>query len=219
MVRLLASVALCLLLAGDAGAWGRRRAAAYPVDPCPPIYFPAYPLTPAIWGAPAPQPLPPAPPPKPRPPAGVREEEEPVKPSKPPDKSKEADPKDKETPRIPRVKLPPLPGDPIAPELPALRPAGGTKESVADAGKAVEQFLIPADAKRGEPRAEVKVGFFNHSDRAIELQVNGESVQLPSEQYVTLRLTRTFTWSEKGQKGNDVVVPPDADGVEIVFRR
>jgi hypothetical protein len=219
MVRLLVSAALCLLVAGDAGAWGRRRAAAYPVNPCPPVYVPAYPLTPAIWGAPAPQPLPPVPPPKVRPPAGIREEQEPPPPPRPPDKPKDTELKDKETPRIPRVKLPPLPGEPVEPDLPAPRPAGGRKEPAADAGKAVEQFLIPADTKRAEPRADVKVGFFNHSDRSIELTVNGESVQLPSEQYVTLRLTRTFTWSEKGQKGNDVVVPPDADGVEIVFRR
>jgi|SRR5262245_18128755 len=218
MVRLLVCIALCLGLTGDASAWPRRRAVHYPVDPCPPIYVPAYPLTPAIWGAPAPQPLPPAPPPKPRPAAGVREEEEPVKPPKAPDKSKEAEPKDKDSPRIPKLKLP-LPGDPVEADLPSPRPAGTTKEPAADGGKAVEQFLIPADAKRAEPRAEVKVGFFNHSDRAIELTVNGEAVQLPSEQYVTLRLTRTFTWSEKGQKGNDVVIPPDADGIEIVFRR
>jgi hypothetical protein len=211
MIRPLVSAAICLLLAGDAGAWGRRRAAAYPIDQCPPVYFPTYPLTPAIWGAPAPQPLPPAPPPRPRPAAGVREDEEPATPPKPPGKPKDAGPKENEIPGLPKIKVPPLPGDP-SPEPPKREPA-------ADAGKAVEQFLIPADTKRAEPRAEVKVGFFNHSDRSIELQVNGESVQLPSEQYVNLRLTRTFTWSEKGQKGNDVVVPPDADGVEIVFRR
>jgi len=216
MVRLLVSAALCLLIVGDAGAWGRRRAAAYPVDPCPAMYGPVYPLTPTVWGAPAPQPLPPAPPPRPRPPAGLREDDEPATPTKPPDKSKDTLPKDKETPRIPKIKLPPFPGEPVEPDLP--RPST-KKEPTGDAGKATEQFLIPADAKRGEPRAEIKVGFFNHSDRSIELQVNGESVQLPSEQYVTLRLTRAFTWSEKGEKGNDVVVPPDADGIEIVFRR
>ena len=88
----------------------------------------------------------------------------------------------------------------------------------APVGKAVEQFVIPADGK-GEPRAEVKVGFFNHSDRDIALTVNGESVKLPSEEYVTLRLPRTFSWAEKGAKATDVVVPPDADGIEIVFRR
>ena len=65
----------------------------------------------------------------------------------------------------------------------------------------------------------MKVGFFNHSDREIVLDVNGESVRLPSGQHVTLRLPRKFKWAEKGQKGTDVAVPADADGIEIVFRK
>jgi hypothetical protein len=209
MARLCLVAAFGLWFAGDSTACGRWRPA-YPTYP--PIYVPAYPLTTAIWGAPAPKPLPPPPRPfVPKPGAGVREEIEPPLAPKPPEKPKDTDPKDKETPRIPKVKLP-LPGDPPI-EPPPKR------EPVANGRMPVEQFLIPADSKRAEPRAVVKVGFFNHSDRAIELQVNGEPLQLPSEQYVTLRLTRTFTWAEKGQKGNDVVVPPDADGIEIVFRR
>jgi hypothetical protein len=83
----------------------------------------------------------------------------------------------------------------------------------------VEQYFVPADTGRGEAKPEVKVGFFNHSDREIQLEVNGEAVRLPKEQYVTLRLPRTFKWAEKGQKGTEVVVPPNADGLEIVFRK
>jgi hypothetical protein len=117
-------------------------------------------------------------------------------------------------PRIPKAKLP-LPGDPLDKSVPEV-PKSEKKDRVE--GKAFEQFVVPAEG-RGEPKAEVKVGFFNHSDREISLDVNGEAVKLPAEQYVTLRLPRTFKWSEKGTKGNDVVVPPDADGIEIVFRR
>jgi hypothetical protein len=51
------------------------------------------------------------------------------------------------------------------------------------------------------------------------LDVNGEPVRLPKEQYVTVRLPRTFQWAEQGGKATDVVVPPDAEGIEIVFRR
>ena len=67
---------------------------------------PSYPWTPAIWGAPAPQPLPPAPPPfVPKAVPSIREEDEPA-PAKPPAKSKNgtkgtSDEKDKDTPRIP----------------------------------------------------------------------------------------------------------------------
>jgi hypothetical protein len=211
MMRLVLVVALGFMV-GDASARVRpRRAVCYTYPP--PIYVPVYPLTPAVWGAPEPKPLPAAPAPRPvvKPPAGIREEKESDTPPKPPDKPKEADSKDKDTPRIPKVTLPPLPGDP--PSVPPKR------EPAADRGKAVEQFFIPADPKRAEPRAEVKVGFFNHSDRAIVLQVNGEAVRLPSEEYVTLRLPRKFSWAEKGDTETDVAVPPEADGIEIVIRK
>ena len=133
------------------------------------------------------------------------------------DKPKEGDAKEPQ--RIPKTKLP-IPNDPADIDLPDPKKKVPAKtEPRVDAGNAVEQFIIPTDDKRGEPRAQIKVGFFNHSDREIVLDVNGEAVKLPSEQYVTLRLPRTFAWAEKGQKGTDVVVPPDADGIEIVFRR
>ena len=78
--------------------------------------------------------------------------------------------------------------------------------------------VIPADG-RGEPQAQVKVGFFNHTEREIVLDVNSEPLRLPKGQYVTVRLPRTFAWAEKGMTENSVVVPPDAEGIEIVLRK
>jgi hypothetical protein len=232
MSRLLLVVALGLLgaapAAGQCLPW-------YPVYPPRPVYGPVYPLTPAIWGAPAPKPLPPAPAPfTPKPGVAVQEDEDLAVP-RPADKPKEG-PKPKgpglketDAPRLPKVPVL-LPGDPIEPDPGIVRPpapkkegpgpdASPRKEPPSDRDKAVEQFFIPAEGGRGEPRAEVKVGFFNHSDREIVLDVNGESVRLPSEQYVTLRLPRTFKWGEKGKKGTEATVPADADGIEIVFRK
>jgi hypothetical protein len=224
MPRLVVVVAM-LVIAGNSAAqcWP-----AYPPYP-PPIYVPVYPLTPAVWGAPAPRPLPPAPVPfVPRGGAGVREEDEgpppkPADPAKNGTRPREPDGKEKDVPRLPKIKLP-LPGDPTdikppAPPKELRKDDPPAKKAPANGGKPVEQFFIPAEGNRAEPKAEVKVGFFNHSDREITLDVNGESVRLPSEQYVTLRLPRTFQWSERGQKATDVAVPPDADGIEIVFRR
>lgn|SRR5262245_4551482 len=222
MFRLLQTVALGLLLtnasSADCGRWS-------PIPQPPPGYVPAYPLTPAIWGAPAPKPLPPAPPPfVPKPGAGVKEEETPPPPKpKEGDRPKESNGKDKDASKIPKVKIP-LPGEPFDPDQPApKKEPPKTDPPKKDAGeandKAVEQFYVPADGKRAEPRAEVKVGFFNHSDREIVLDVNGEPLKLPSEQYVTLRLPRTFKWAEKGKSATEVTIPADADGIEIVFRK
>lgn len=229
-----------LLLVAVLGLLGVAPAAAqclpwYPVYPPRPVhvYGPAYPLSPAIWGAPAPKPLPPAPAPfTPKPGVAVQEDEDLTVP-RPADRPKEGpkpkspDAKEKDAPRIPKVLLPGDPGelDPAILRPPAPKKGDATpeapprKEPVPDKGRAVEQFFIPAEGGRGEPKPEVKVGFFNHSDREIVLDVNGEAVKLPSEQYVTLRLPRTFKWAEKGQKATDVAVPADADGMEIVFRK
>lgn len=173
-----------------------------------------YPLNPSqFWGTPAPKPLPPLPF-VPKKGVGVREEESP--PPKPMDKpkSKELDSKEKSPPRIPKVSLP-LPEDP---DDPVVRKNPAKSEPTTDTVKAVEQFIIPAESRAERP-AIVKVGFFNHSERDIDLVVDGEAVSLPKEQYVTLRLKRTFVWAEKGKKSTDVAVPPDADGMEIVFRK
>jgi hypothetical protein len=216
MFRLVLAAGFGLVIAGTTSAQCGNWYRPYPG----PVYVPIYPLGTSVWGAPAPLPLPPAPKPfVPKAGVGVKEEVEPSTPktSDVPKDKKSSESKEKETPKIPKPKLP-IPVDPD--EKPAKPPKFETpmKDLPADKTKAVEQFIVPAE-ENSKPSAEVRVGFFNHSDREITLDVNGEPVKLPSEQYVTVRVSRTFTWSEKGQKSTDVVVPPDAEGVEIVFRK
>jgi hypothetical protein len=212
MHRLLAAVALGLLFTGPAIAQCQRWVPVYP-----PVYVPGYAVAPwQFWGTPAPKPLPPEPAPfVPKRGVGLKEEE--TVPAKPADKTKpkEGESKEKE-PRIPKVKL--LPDGPEDGDAPAKKPSP-KKEPRADTGKTFDQYLIPSEGAKPERPAEVKIGFFNHTDRDIVLEVNGETVNLPTEQYVTLRLKRTFSWGEKGQKASDMAVPPDADGMEIVFRK
>jgi len=218
MSRLL-TPAVGLLLAGVASAQCQPWYPHYPV-------VPGYPLTPAVWGAPAPKPLPPAPPPfVPKAIPSIREEDEPA-PTKPVEKSKAGtkgtgDDKEKDAPRLPKTRIP-IPGDPLdksVPDVPkADTPKSDSPKKDVPPSKSVEQYVVPAEG-RGEPTAQVKVGFFNHSDRDLMLEVNGDPVRLPKEQYVTVRLPRTFKWSERGGKATDVVVPPDAEGMEIVFRQ
>lgn len=213
MTRLLA-VLVALFIAEVAAAQCQPWYRPYPVFP------PAYPLTPAVWGAPTPPSLPPYVPVKPPPkvPPGLREDDEPSTPVKPAEKPKngsKGDDTERDTPRIPKTKLP-IPGDKLDKGVPDVPKADAPKKD--PSGKPFEQYVIPAES-RGEPQAQVKVGFFNHTDREIVLDVNNEPLRLPKGQYVTVRLPRTFAWAEKGATENSVVVPPDADGIEIVFRR
>ena len=221
MTRLL-TVAVALLVADVAAAQCPPWYPVYPVVP------PAYPLTPAIWGAPAPKPLPPALPalpPRAKPIPAVKEEDEPpLAPERPAGKSKDGSKDagtDTETPRIPKTKLP-IPGDNLDKSVPDLPKKDAPKVDAPKkddpTAKPFEQYVIPTEGK-GEPAAQVKVGFFNHTDRQLVLDVNGQSLRLPKGEYVTMRLPRTFTWAETGAKDNSVVVPPDAEGIEIVFRK
>ena len=202
-------LALAILVA--ACAWSGRASAQcgyypYPVYPPPIIYLPVYPMPvypPPFWGAPTPKPLPPAPPPF-VPKARVTEDEPGNK-----DKNKPNDP-----PKIPKTNLL---NEPEPKKLPAPKPAD--KEDLANIERKIDEFLIAGKEGKAEPSKEVKIGFFNHSGKDLTLDVNGETVTLPSEQYVTLRLPRQFAWSIKGEKNRDVKVPSDADGLEIVFRK
>jgi len=166
------------------------------------IYVPAYPAYPHY--------------PQPRtapvvPKKGVVKEEAEVKVPPFERPKKEIEPRD--PPKIPKIKLP-LPDDPDF-----KHPEPAKKEPAVDDPRATEEFVVPADEKSSKPGPQVRVGFFNHSEREIVLEVNGEQLKIPSSQFVTLRLPRTFAWAEKGRKAKDVVVPPDADGIEIVFRK
>lgn len=122
---------------------------------------------------------------------------------------------------IPRIANPRLPTEDVAPRKVLPIPKSVPKEEPRAKEKAVsvDQFLIPAERARAEAPAEVKVGIFNHSDRELDLEINGEAVKLPADQYVTLKMPRTFTWAVKGQPAKSVTVPADSDGLEIVFRR
>ena len=126
----------------------------------------------------------------------------------------------------PRIVNPRIPDDEIEPKkvLPAPKLVAPKKVDVPKAKEneksvSVDEFLIPAERKRSETPGEVKVGIFNHSEREMELVINGETVKLPADQYVTLRMPRTFTWAVKGKEPKEVRVPADSDGLEIVFRR
>ena len=204
-VALLFALVAGSLLAAPALAWCPKRSAPRP-GPA------VYPLTPAVWGAPAPAFIPPPPPPPPpAPKPAIREDDDPVPPAPkkmdvpaPPEKPKE------DPPKIPKPKVL-IPGDP---------PAKLSAEPIEpdDGAKPFNQYLVPTDAPKAEPSAEVKVGFFNHSARELVLSVHGEEVKLPGGRLVTLRLPRSFEWGE-GKKAATVMVPNDADRVEIVFRK
>jgi hypothetical protein len=66
---------------------------------------------------------------------------------------------------------------------------------------------------------QVRVGFWNLSDRDVILRVNGQSWSLPRDKSVTLTLDRRFAWQLAGSDPQTERVPAGKSSLEILIRR
>jgi len=62
-----------------------------------------------------------------------------------------------------------------------------------------------------------KVGFYNHTDRDLDLVIEGKSVKLPKKSYLHAELPAKFTWKSAGAEANATTVPDGAAGVDVLF--
>ncbi len=127
-----------------------------------------------------------------------------------------------EEPKSPVVK-PPLPDEelPLLPppikQPPVAEPAPIPR--VNDTNKPFDVIVV-ATAEGAKPAGDrVAIGFFNHSNRDVTLEIDQRTIKLNSRHYVQLKLPREFTWREKDGPMQITKTPENADGVEIVFRR
>lgn len=64
-----------------------------------------------------------------------------------------------------------------------------------------------------------RVKFFNHGERDLILEVEGQEVKLARGEFVKLKLAREFSWKEKGGETHHQAIPPDSPGLDIVIRK
>jgi len=69
------------------------------------------------------------------------------------------------------------------------------------------------------PVTRVRVGWWNQTERTVELLIEGQSHRIPPRQSLKLTVPGTFRWNEVGQPSRTESVPADAVGLEIVIRR
>lgn len=62
-----------------------------------------------------------------------------------------------------------------------------------------------------------KVGFFNHSDRDLDLVIEGKAVTLPKKSFLHAQLPVKFTWKAAGGDSVSTTVPETATGVDVLF--
>jgi len=143
-------------------------------------------------------------------------------------------------PKGPPLVLPPIPS---AVPTPAPAPEAEPKRNA----ESIPPLVLPPDLPTGPsgvippttarssplaalPRVEVfpaagaaagalrRVGFFNHTDRAVRLVIEGRSVTLPAKNYLHAELPPVFRWSEAGGPARTTTVPSDSAGVDVLFR-
>ena len=115
--------------------------------------------------------------------------------------------------------LPPLvlpPEIPVAPSgvIPPVAP-NTSRSSPLSGGVKVQVFTALGTPASRELR---KVGFFNHTDRDLDLVIEGRAVKLPRKSYLHAQLPPAFQWGHSANPMEKAAVPNDAAGLDVVFR-
>jgi hypothetical protein len=110
--------------------------------------------------------------------------------------------------------LPPL----VLPPETLKGPSGvipSTSRSSPLTGAVKVQVFAAAGSVSGQLR---KVGFFNHTNRDLELVIAGKAVKLPKKSYLTAELPVKFTWKHSGGAAETATVPEGAAGLDLLFQ-
>ena len=138
-------------------------------------------------------------------------------------------------PSIPPASLPALPkssepnkpaagGEPLPPlVLPPEAPGGSSgivPESTSRSSPLSAQFQVRVFTATGALRAAAtkRIGFFNHTNRDIDLVIEGRAVKLPRKTYIHAEVPPTFTWQHSGNPAKPTTVPADSPGLDVLFR-
>lgn len=114
----------------------------------------------------------------------------------------------------------PTPPPIVLPQLPPVTPAGGTSESKyrPTTVETPSVAVLPVDGAPAAGAATRKVGFYNYTDRDLNLRVAGSPVKLPAKSYVTADVSPTFTWRLSDRTEETTTVPAGSAGVEVVIK-
>lgn len=79
----------------------------------------------------------------------------------------------------------------------------------------VQVFTTLGNANAGGTR---KVGFFNHTEKDIQLVIEGRAVTLPRKTYIHAEVPQAFQWRYDGHPTQTAQVPDGAAGLDLLFR-
>jgi hypothetical protein len=111
--------------------------------------------------------------------------------------------------------LPPLtlpPETPVAPDKPVE-----AKSSPLSSAKELKVSVFAASGSAPATGLR-KVGFYNHTPRALALTIEGKTVSLPAMSYVHAEVPAAFTWKCGDRPAAKEAVPAGAAGVDVLIR-
>jgi hypothetical protein len=123
----------------------------------------------------------------------------------------------KKTP--PKTEKTPEPSRKVTPKPPLIPNEGESPEAKLPKEEKAFSVYITQRSEGARKEEGYRVKFFNHSERELNLDVEGQEVKIAPGEFVKLKLPREFAWKEKGGETNRQAIPPESPGVDIVIRR
>ncbi|HSQ55328.1 MAG TPA: hypothetical protein VLM40_06245 [Gemmata sp.] len=111
-----------------------------------------------------------------------------------------------------------LPSLTLPPDVPVKRDSTSRSSPLTSARGGMSVKVLPVatqEPPRGVYRA---VGFYNHTNRDLNLTIEGRAVKLPARMYLYAQVAPPFSWSHGDQPIVRQKVPDGAAGLDVVFR-
>jgi hypothetical protein len=124
-------------------------------------------------------------------------------------------PEPRKAPSQNKDELPPLV---LPPETPG-GPSGVIPPTTSRSSPLTGAVKVQVYTAAGQTTAALrKIGFFNHTDRDLDLVIEGKSVKLPKKSYLNAELPAKFTWKHSGGPAESAIVPGSAAGLDVLFK-
>jgi hypothetical protein len=121
-------------------------------------------------------------------------------------------------PELPGVKKESLPSLTLPPDVPVKTDSTSRSSPLSGGGRGMTVSVFAATGTERPTDGYRTVGFFNHTDRDLNLTIEGRAVKLPARSYLHAKLAPTFTWGHGDRPAARETVPDGAGGVDVVFR-
>ena len=121
-------------------------------------------------------------------------------------------------PELPDAKKESLPSLTLPPDTPVKTDSTSRSSPLTGGRRDMTVSVFAASGTERPTGVYRTVGFYNHTDRDLNLTIEGRAVKLPARTYLHAQLAPTFTWGHGDRPAARETVPDGAGGLDVVFR-